>query len=129
MADMLLDTGLLRDYRRGDPGAGDVIQKVIEGTVSASVSPLTVFELLSSAGLDRREEVGYMGMLSFLEMAPLTAEAAKSAGVWMASVEEGERDGLARFALIAATAKERGEAICTRSAEGFSRFYAEVVDY
>ena len=129
MADMLLDTTLFQDYRAGDPGAGAIIQQVVEGTITASVSPLTVFDLLGSAGLDRRTEIGYTSMLSFLEAAPLTAEAAKAAGVWMASIEEEGRDGLARFALLAATAQERGEPICTRNSETFSRFYSEVVGY
>ena len=129
MADMLLDSTLFRDYREGDPGARAIIERVMAGEISASVSPMTVFDLLGSGGLDRRAEMGYTGMLSFLEEAPLTAEAAKMAGIWMASVEEEERDGLSRFALIAATAKERGEPVCTRNAESFSRFDSEVVGY
>ena len=129
MADMLLDTRLIQDYRTGDPGAGSIIQQVVEGVITASVSPLTVFELLRSTKLDRRVEVEYVSILSFLEMAPLTAEAAKSAGVWMASFTENEQDNLGQFSLIAATAKERGEAVCTRNSEAFGRFKVEIVGY
>ena len=129
MADMLLDTRLIKDYRTGDPGAGDIIQQVMEGMITASVSSLTVFELLRSTKSDRRAEVGYVGILSFLEIAPLTAAAAKLAGVWMASSTENEQHNLGQFSLIAATAKERGEAICTRNAEVFGKFEVKIVGY
>ncbi len=130
MAEMLLDATVFRDYRVGDPGARVIIEQVIEGSRTASVSPLTVFELWEGdGGLDRRAEMGYAGMLGFLETAPLSSEAAKVAGVWIASVEPEQRDELARVALIAATAQERGEPIYTRNVESFSRFYSDVVGY
>ena len=68
-------------------------------------------------------------MLGFLETAPLSPEAAKVAGVWIASVEPERRDELAHIALIAATAQERGEPVYTRNIEPFSRFYSDVVGY
>ena len=129
MADMLLDTAVLQDYRRGDTGARAVIDQVLDGSTTASVSTVSVFELWGAAGIDRRAEMGYVGMLRFLQEAPLSMEAAKVAGIWIASVEPEQRDGLARFALIAATAKERGETICTRDQEPFARFYSELVGY
>ena len=129
MAEMLLDATVFRDYRAGDAGARAIIEQVIEGSRTASVSPLTVFELWGSFPLDRRAEMGYAGMLGFLETAPLSSEAAKVAGVWIASVEPEQRDELARIALIAATAQERAEPICTRNVDGFSRFYSDVVGY
>ena len=129
MADMLLDTAVLQDYRRGNAGARAIVDQVLDGSTTASVSSVTVFELWGAAGIDRRAEMGYIGMLRFLEEAPLSLEAAKVAGIWIASVEPEQRDGLARFALIAATAKERGETICTRDQQSFARFYSELVGY
>ena len=129
MADMLLDTTVLQDYRRGNPGARAVIEQVMEAKITASVSPLTVFRLWSGPGVDRRAEIGYVGMLSRLETAPLSAEAAKVAGIWIASVDETERDELGHYALVAATARERGEPICTSNPDPFSRFDAQIVPY
>ena len=129
MTEMLLDTALFHDYRRGDPGARRVIERIVEGEVTASVSSVTVFELWGRPGLDRTAEIGYVGLLSFLEEAPLSGAAAKRAGIWVADVAPEERAGLARFALLAATAAERGEPVCTRDAERFGRFRAELVDY
>ena len=129
MADLLLDAAVLQDYRREGPGARAVIERVIIGEVTASASPLTVFELWSAGDLDRRAEIGLVGVLSFLEEAPLSIEAAKTAGVWLASVEEPERAALWRYALVAATAQERGEPVCTREQESYARFYSELVSY
>ena len=129
MADMLLDITVFQDYVKGDEDARAIIEQVIEETKTAAISPHVLFELWRNPSLDRKTEIGYIAMLSFLEDAPLSAEAAKTAGLWLASVEEAERDRLAYFALVAATARERGEPICTRDPEPFSRFYSDFVGY
>ena len=129
MAEMLLDATVFRDYRVGDPGARAIIEQVIEGSRTASVSPLTVFELWGGLPLDRRTEMGYAGMLGFLETAPLSPEAAKVAGRWIASLDEADRTRLTPLALVAATAIERGEPICTREPESFRVFGVEAVGY
>ena len=126
---MLLDTSVFRDYIRGVPGARAIIEQLIAGAITASVSHMTIFELWGRAGFDRRSEIGYVGLLRYLEEAPLSVEAAKVAGLWIGSVEEGKREGLARFAIIAAIARERGESICTAEPEPFRRFYSETVGY
>ena len=129
MADMLLDITVFQDYAKGDEDARAIIEQVIEGTKTAAISPLALFELWRSPSLDRKTEIGYVALLSFLEDAPLSGEAAKTAGLWLASVDEVERDKLAYFALVAATAREREEPICTRNTEPFSRFYSDFVEY
>ena len=129
MADMLLDITVFQDYVKGDDDARAIIEQVIEGAKTAAIPTLALFELWRNPSLDRKTEIGFVAMLSFLEYAPLSAEAAKTAGLWLASVEEAERDKLAYFALVAATARERREPICTRNSEPFNRFYSDFVDY
>jgi len=129
MTDMLLDITVFQDYVQGDEDARAIISQVIGGTKTAAISPLILFELWRDPSLDRKIEIGYVALLSFLEDAPLSPEAGKTAGLWLASVEETERDKLAYFALVAATARERGEPICTHNQELFSRFYSDFVDY
>ena len=129
MAELMLDTTVFHDYRAGDPGARAVIERIMSGQITASISPITVFELWGNSGLDRRTEIGYVGMLRFLEEASLSHDAAKVAGIWIAPLEEAERVRLARYAVVAATARERGEPICTLDTEPFTRFNSEVVGY
>ena len=129
MAELMLDTTVFHDYRAGHSGARALIERIMSGQITASISPFTVFELWGSSELDRRTEIGYVGMLRFLEEASLSHEAAKVAAIWVAPLDEAERSRLTRYALVAATARERGEPICTRNNEHFSRFNSEVVGY
>ena len=79
--------------------------------------------------MDRQTEMGCVGMLSFMEPAPLSGEAAKVAGRRIASLDEADRTRLTPLALVAATAIERGEPICTREPESFRVFGVEAVRY
>ena len=129
VADMLLDATVFHDYRRGDAGARAIIEQIIEGEVKASISPLTVFDLWSGTGFDRQTEIAYTGLLKFLDEAPVTAEAARIAGIWVAPLYYDERLSFAQVALIAATAQIRDEPILTSHPELFERFYSNVIEY
>ena len=129
MSNVLLDTTVFHDYRGGDEAARALVERIMNGEITASVSPLTVLHLWADPGFDRPTEIGYFGMLSFIEEAPLSVSAAKEAALWLKSVEEEEREGLTHFALVAATASQRGEAICTRNPEPYTRFYSEILGY
>ena len=129
MADLMLDSTVFRDHQSGDPGARALVERIIDGSVTAAASPVTLFELWRAPDLDRQAEIGYVGILSFLEEAPLSVEAAKIAGIWLASVDEDERPGLTTVALIAASAHERKESIATSNPGPFNRFDSETIGY
>jgi len=129
MAELLLDTTVFDDYRCGDSKAREVFDRVMRGEIRAAVSSLTIFRLWSDPNLDRRTEIGYTGMLSFLEEVPVTLDVARTAGLWIAAQSQDEKACLDYFALVAATAQERGESVCTRNPEPFLRFYQRVVEY
>ena len=84
MADILLDATVFLDYRSGVRGAQSLFEQIVRKEISASVSPFTVFQLWGMADLDRQAEMGYTSMLTFLEEAPLTVQAAKTARLWTA---------------------------------------------
>ena len=129
LADILLDATVFLDYRNGVQGAHTLFEQIVRKEVSASVSPFTVFQLWGRADLDRQAEMGYTSMLAFLDDAPLTVQAAKTAGLWIASIPPEERGGLLSYALLVATAAERGEQICTRNMEPFRHFPSELREY
>ncbi len=129
LADILLDATVFLDYKSGIQGARSLFEQIVRKEVSASVSPFTVFQLWGMADLDRQAEMGYTSMLAFLDEAPLTVQAAKTAGLWIASLPPEERAGLLSYALLVATATERGEQICTRNMEPFRRFPSELREY
>jgi len=129
MADLLLDITIFDDYLKGDPGAGVIVQQIIDGTLTASVSPLTVFVLWRSRVLSRKDEIGITALLSLLEEAELSAEVAKVAALLLDSAGNTETEIRLHCAVIAATAQQRGEQICTRDADFLRRLYSKIVTY
>jgi predicted nucleic acid-binding protein len=128
LADALFDTTVFIDYYRGDAGARDLIDAVIDGSLSASYSPLTSFEIWIGVS-SREDEIDFLAMLSQCEEAPLTASMARTAAIWLKGFSPRRAEGLFRDALIAATANERGEVIYTRNVRDFERLSIDVRTY
>lgn len=128
MADVLLDTTFFIDYHRGDAGARSLWTQVSNGTIEASVSPITVFELWAGT-IGRIEEIIYKSMLTLCEEAPLRSAHAETAALWLRGVSTQIAEAVIRDAFIAAIAQARNEAICTRNVRDFTRFYANVRSY
>jgi predicted nucleic acid-binding protein len=128
LADVFFDTTVFIDYYRGDAGAKDLIDAVIDGSLTASYSSLTSFEIW--IGIDNREEeIDFLAMLSQCEEAPLTAAMARTAAIRLKGFNPRRAEGLFRDALIAATANERGETIYTRNVRDFERLSIDVRTY
>ena len=129
MTDLMLDITVFEDLRNGDSGAKSIFDSIVGGEIKASVCPLTLYRLWSSPDFDRRIEIGYTGMMSFLDEASLSPNASKLAGIWVGSESGNATPDAAYYAMIAAIAKERDETICTRNPEPFLQFYSGVVEY
>ena len=127
MADMLLDASLFRAYLGGDRSARRVVDRVLEGSETAAVSSVTVFELWRDPDLDRRTEMALTALIGFVEVAPLSADAAKRAGLLLAARDNGNGATAGNHALVAAVALERGEPVCTIDASPYSDFGVEFV--
>ena len=108
MADFVLDASLFRAYLGGDRSARSVVDRVLDGSETAAVSSATVFELWRDPALDRRTEMALTALVGFVEVAPLSAEAAKRAGLLLAACGTNSRESLGYHALVAAVALERG---------------------
>lgn len=145
MPDILLDAPFFDDLRAARPGARALVAAILNGEVAAAVSPLTVFRVWQDPSLDRRAEIGFLSVLRFVEEAPLTIDAAKSAAIAAAAAPNppdhpdldaddtappaATRAEDAYRALIAATAAQLGVPICAPSPEPFARFGAETAAY
>ena len=68
MADALFDTTVFIDAYNGHQGAEHLVQQVITGARTASVSPISVFELWLRS-MTRREEMRHRALLALLEEA------------------------------------------------------------
>ena len=127
MADMLLDASLFRAYLGGDRSARRVVDRVLEGSETAAVSSVTLFELWKDPDLDRRTEMALTALMGFVEVTPLSADAAKRAGLLLAARDNGNGAMASNHALVAAVALERGEPVCTIDASPYSGFGVEFV--
>lgn len=134
MADLLLDRTLFDDLRSGDAAARAMVESILEGDIQAAISPMTVCELWQSGDIDRRAEIGFLSVLRFVEEAPPDIEIARTAGLWVADYQKSDEANsldrnLSYIALIAATANRLGIPICTRAADVFAQFDAEITSY
>lgn len=126
----LYDTCVLIDYWKGDAAAISLINVVRNRPKSASYSPLSATELWQYPNLSRREEIEYVALTRyFLQEAPLSTMAAIEAGQWLRGYSRNARMRLAADALIAATAKERGERVRSRNYKDIQKFYNNVQTY
>jgi predicted nucleic acid-binding protein len=143
MADYLFDTTLFVDYHRGDPGAKSLIERLIQGDITASYCALTLVELwigistISEEELRRREEIKYKALFTLMESAPISDEDAKLAGILLGNSvaaldEQPRKEFLRRFfadAIIGAVASRRKETICTRNKKHFERLSVQAEVY
>ena len=129
MVDMILDETLFADFQRGDEGARAVVEAILDGNVTAAVSPMTAYRIWQDAELDRRAEIMLLSLLRFVEEAPLSIDAAKTAGLWLAALPPEERDALGYYALVASTAVQIDAPVCTRKPAPFEQFGAQTTAY
>jgi predicted nucleic acid-binding protein len=130
MTDTILDTTFFIDLRRGNHrGARAMWQRIRAGEISASYSPVTVYELWVGQRFDRDEELFYEAVMQLLEEVPLTSAAARQAAVWLRGMRENLTESLIRDALIAATGHLRGEQECSANRRDFARLGLEVLPY
>jgi len=135
VADYLFDTTVFVDYHRGDPAAKHLVERLIEGSISASYCALTLAELwigistIHAEELRRREEMEYEAAFTLMESAPISNEDAKLAGTWLGKLDENARKELFADAIIGSVASRRGEVVCTRNKEHFEQFSVQVETY
>jgi predicted nucleic acid-binding protein len=128
MADALFDTTVFIDCYRGDRGAEALMNSVIGGSMTASYSAVTSFEIWSGIS-SLQEESDYLLFLAFCEEVALTGSMARQAAVMLQGQTARRSEALVRDALIAATAAERGELVHTRNVRDFRRFNVNVQSY
>ncbi|MBI2305527.1 MAG: PIN domain-containing protein [Chloroflexi bacterium] len=123
MADRLFDTTVFIDYFRGDATVREHVEPVIEGRRSASFSVITEAELWVSLR-NQRETDQCAALLSLMERATMDGDIAREAGAMRRRHQQ--RGVTLPDAIIAATAKLRGEPILTKNRRHLEPFASEV---
>ena len=130
MSKILLDKTIFIDFFNSDSSARSIIKKIIDKELTASVSPITLYDLWKMESFDRKYEISTTAILKFIQVATLSISAAKSAAnlISKLSLVDADKD-IYLSSLIAATAKERNESICTRNIDTYNKFDIEIFDY
>jgi predicted nucleic acid-binding protein len=129
VADALLDTTFFIDLRRGDVGAAGLWLRIRNESISGAYSAVSGYELWLSKRLSQADETFFTAVFRLLEEAPLTAEAAVQAAMWLRDLPRRTRDRRLRDAFIAASAHLRGETVYTRNVADLRRFHQDVERY
>ena len=128
MADAFFSRTVFIDCYRGDRGAEALMNLVLAGSITASYSAITSFEIWSGIS-SVQEESDYLLFLAFCDEVALTGSIARRAALMLRGVTVRRAEALSRDALIAATASERGEPAFTRNTRDFRRLYSNVRSY
>ena len=135
MADYLFDTTVFIDYHRGNPEAESLVERLRQGSISASYCALTLVELwigistILDEELKRKEEIKYKALFTLMDSAPVSDEDAKLAGIWLGKLDESARKELFADAIIGAVASRRGEVVRTKNKEHFEQLSVQTETY
>lgn len=106
----LFDTGALLDIYHGRERIRPYFDRILDGTLTACVSPISEAELW--LGLRPEELERHESLLAFFIVLPLVSAAGRLSGQWMKRYQD---QGLGWMdALLAATATKAGVALLTR---------------
>ncbi len=108
-----LDTTFLIDWHRRDARIIPLLDEVLAGLHEVSVDPIIETEYFAAARINRAKRLIFETALSLGSSIPITSEASRIAGAWLAPMDQPKR--LAHFAdaLIAATASAAGAILVT----------------
>lgn len=78
--DYVIDSSVLKSYANGKSKAVELIYSAIDGNISLAISSYTLYKVWTDESFDRRSEIGYLGLLKFLNVVNIDSEIAKVAG-------------------------------------------------
>lgn len=125
----LLDTTFFVDYLRGDRGAGELWQRVVDGELRGWYSPITITELWLSPNTTQEEESILFAMRSLLSELPLTARAAEHEGLYLRALPGPTAERLIRDALIGCAALVESLPVYIRNVRDIFPFATSVIRY
>lgn len=121
---MLVDTDILIDYLRGEPGAVGFLEQNVD---DVSISAVSVAELYQGVR-EGQERTKLSRMISALIVLPLTEEIAETAGLYRRDYRERTGCGLADC-MIAATASEHRLELATLNQRHFNMLNSVTAPY
>jgi len=124
-----LDTTFLIDWQRVDPRIDSLRNELIAGQHELSIDPIIEAEFFAAQRVDRDKQLVFEGVQSIAEWVPLTSEACRLAGSWLARLDVPSRRRHFGDALIAATAALRDATLITADLRIARVFPVAVLEY
>ena len=123
--EIMVDSTILNAYKNGDTYARKLIFEAIEGNINISICAVSIINIWSTATFDRKSEIGFTGIFSFLDVIDLDSEVARHAGNFLrGNLDIDSSLGIER-AVLAAYAGLVGKNIVTNDPEEYAPFNCE----
>ena len=68
---IIIDSTVLNSYKNGDACARKLILDAVDGDINISVSAVSIMNIWSRDTFDRKSEIGFTGIFSFLKIISL----------------------------------------------------------
>ena len=119
---IMLDSSILNAYKEGDIRARELIRNAIDRNINISICTVSIINIWSMTKFDRKSEIGFTGIFSFLDVIDLDNDVAQHAGSLLReNLDMDSSLGIER-AVVAAYAGLAGKNIVTNYPEGYAQF-------
>jgi len=120
--EIMVDSSILNAYKDGDIRARELIRNAIDRNINISICTVSIINIWSMSKFDRKSEMGFTGIFSFLDVIDLDNDVAQHAGnLLRENLDMDSSFGIER-AVVAAYAGLVGKNIVTNDPEGYAQF-------
>ena len=120
--EIMVDSSILNAYKDGDIRARELIRNAIDRNINISICTVSIINIWSMSKFDRKSEIGFTGIFSFLDVIDLDNDVAQHAGnLLRENLDMDSSFGIER-AVVAAYAGLAGKNIVTNEPEGYAQF-------
>tara|TARA_B110000014_G_C20032617_1_gene536309 strand:- start:377 stop:799 length:423 start_codon:yes stop_codon:yes gene_type:complete len=120
--EVMVDSSILNAYKEGDIRARELIRNAIDRNINISICTVSIINIWAMTKFDRKSEIGFTGIFSFLDVIDLDNDVAQHAGSLLReNLDIDSSLGIER-AVVAAYAGLAGKNIVTNYPEGYAQF-------
>ena len=120
--EVMVDSSILNAYKEGDIRARELIRNAIDRNINISICTVSIINIWSMSKFDRKSEIGFTGIFSFLDVIDLDNDVAQHAGSLLRENLDIDSSLGIEHAVVAAYAGLAGKNIVTNYPEGYAQF-------
>ena len=120
--EVMVDSSILNAYKEGDIRARELIRNAIDRNINISICTVSIINIWSMTKFDRKSEIGFTGIFSFLDVIDLDNDVAQHAGSLLREILDIDSSLGIERAVVAAYAGLAVKNIVTNYPEGYAQF-------